>query len=79
MCLIYISSNLNVFGAPQIIDKATSNSSLTIAVNETSYPYHFLDAQGQADGLMADFWRLWASKQNVEVKFIPLPWRETLR
>jgi diguanylate cyclase (GGDEF)-like protein len=52
---------------------------LTIAVNETSFPYHSIDKQGNAIGLMADLWRLWAKKQQVEVEFIVLPWSETLK
>ena len=56
-----------------------SNTSLTIAINETSFPYHFVDSQGKASGLMPDFWRLWAKKQQVEVKFVTLPWLETLK
>ena len=51
---------------------------LTIAINETSFPYHSIDEQGNAIGLMADLWRLWAKNQQVEVKFVVLPWLETL-
>jgi diguanylate cyclase (GGDEF)-like protein len=51
---------------------------LTIAINETSFPYHALDKQGNAAGLMVDMWRLWAQKQQVKVKFVVLPWIETL-
>lgn len=50
----------------------------TIAINETSYPYHFVDEQGNASGLMPELWRLWASKQKVDVEFVSLPWIETL-
>jgi diguanylate cyclase (GGDEF)-like protein len=63
----------------QQIDEQQFNSPLTIAINETSYPYHFLDEEGKADGLMVDFWLLWAKKQQVDVKFITLPWSETLK
>lgn len=51
---------------------------LTIAVNKTTYPYQFVDKQGQVSGLMIDLWRLWAKKQHVEIKFIPLTWSKTL-
>jgi len=51
---------------------------LTIAVNKTTYPYQFVDEQGQVSGLMVDLWRLWAKKQHVEIKFIPLTWSQTL-
>lgn len=52
---------------------------LTIAINKTSFPYHSLDEQGNATGLMSDMWRLWAKKQQVEIKFVVLPWLETLK
>lgn len=55
------------------------NKTLTIAVNRTSFPYHYVDEQGKAAGLMPDLWRLWAKKQQVSVKFIILPWLETLK
>ncbi len=58
---------------PLVVDKP-----LTIAINETSFPYHSIDEQGNAIGLMADLWRLWAKKQQVEIKFVVLPWLDTL-
>ena len=51
---------------------------LTIAINETSFPYHALDKDGDAIGLMVDMWRLWAQKQQVHIQFVVLPWLETL-
>lgn len=50
-----------------------------IAINKTSYPYHFLDKQNNADGIMVELWRLWANKQNVNVEFVPLTWQETIK
>lgn len=34
-------------------------------------PYIFLDENGEAQGLIVDYWRLWAQKVNVEIKFVP--------
>lgn len=51
---------------------------LTIAINETSFPYHSIDEEGNAIGLMVDMWRLWAKNQHVEIQFVVLPWQETL-
>ncbi|MEW6991318.1 transporter substrate-binding domain-containing protein [Colwelliaceae bacterium 6441] len=51
---------------------------LTIAVNNTSFPYHFKNAQGNADGVMVDMWRLWAKKQHVDVEFVVTDWPQTL-
>jgi len=51
----------------------------TIAVNTHSYPYHFIDEQGNADGLMIDIWKLWAKKNDLNVKFVILEWQQTLK
>jgi diguanylate cyclase (GGDEF)-like protein len=50
-----------------------------IAINKTSYPYHFVDNEKHANGMMVELWRLWAKKQNVKVVFVPLTWKETIK
>lgn len=55
-----------------------SERSITIAVNKTSYPYHFQNSQGEAAGLTVDLWRAWAEKQQVNVVFKVMTWPETL-
>ena len=78
LVLVVITASFNLAAFEQPTEKQSLNAPLTIAINETSYPYHFLDNNGEADGLMADFWRLWAKKQQVDIKFVTLPWLETL-
>jgi ABC-type amino acid transport substrate-binding protein len=41
-------------------------------------PYIFVDEDGESKGMLADFWKLWAEKTNVEIKFIPLHFQECL-
>ncbi len=60
------------------LDSLALKQPLTIAINKTSFPYHSIDEEGNAIGLMADMWRLWAKKQQVEVRFVVLPWLKTL-
>jgi diguanylate cyclase (GGDEF)-like protein len=60
------------------LDSLALKQPLTVAINETSFPYHSIDEQGNAIGLMSDMWRLWAKKQQVEVRFVVLPWLKTL-
>lgn len=55
-----------------------SKSSYRVAINKTSYPYHFVDSAGKPSGLMVDMWRLWATKQGVDVSFVPLNWEQTI-
>ena len=59
----------------QVLDEVAT---ISVAVNKNSYPYHFVNDQGQVDGLMVDFWRLWARKQNVEIEFFASNWIDTL-
>ena len=54
------------------------SSPLTIAISKTSFPYQFIDKDGEAAGVMPDLWRLWAKKQNVSIEFVELTWLETL-
>lgn len=41
-------------------------------------PFSMINSKGQADGFFVDFWRLWAEKQNVEVKFIFDNWNGSI-
>lgn len=50
-----------------------------IAINKTSYPYHFVNKDNKPDGMMVELWKLWAEKQGVKVEFLPLNWQETIR
>lgn len=52
---------------------------IKIAINKSSFPYHFENEQGQPAGIMVDLWSLWAEKQAVEVEFVLLnDWGDTL-
>ncbi|WDE10140.1 transporter substrate-binding domain-containing protein [Thalassomonas haliotis] len=51
---------------------------VTVAINKTSYPYHFINEQGRPDGLAVDLWRLWGDKQGIDVEFLAFGWQETL-
>ncbi len=55
-----------------------SITSYSVAINKTSYPYHFIDDTRKPRGLMVDMWRLWAQKQGVEVNFVPMNWEQTI-
>ena len=62
----------------EVIAHTDFNKPLTIAINATSFPYHTLDKNNEAIGIMPDLWRLWAKKQQVEIEFVVYPWLETL-
>ncbi len=62
----------------QTIAATFTDKVFTVAINKTSYPYHFENAEGEAAGLTVDLWRLWAEKQKVEVDFKVMKWPQTL-
>ena len=51
---------------------------IKIAISKTSFPYHFENKEGKPDGIMVDYWKLWAQKQNVDIEFVMMDWRQTL-
>lgn len=77
--LAFIVASFSLAAFEQPVNNQSFKSSLTIAINETSFPYHYVDAQGRAAGLMPDLWRLWAKRQQVTVKFVTLSWLETIK
>lgn len=50
----------------------------SIAFSNESYPHQFINEQGQPDGIMKDFWQLWADKQGVAIRLVPMSWQKTL-
>jgi len=71
MCFVLqVQANNELFKMP---DRA-----LTIAINNTTYPYMFLNDMGQADGLMPDLWKLWAERQGIEIEFVTTDWLTSL-
>lgn len=53
-------------------------NSVTIAVNHSSYPYHFKNEQGQPDGLIIDYWKGWSQKTGISVDFQIMEWSQTI-
>ncbi|MBF0189150.1 MAG: transporter substrate-binding domain-containing protein, partial [Magnetococcales bacterium] len=51
---------------------------LSVAYCQDCLPFQFTNADGAADGLIIDYWRLWSKKTAISVEFIAAPWKETL-
>lgn len=51
---------------------------LTVVISPDSTPYHFVDSNGQAVGVLVDVWRAWSQVTGQPLRFLPLPWSETL-
>ncbi len=60
------------------LDTNTVNQTLTIALSNQSFPYHFLDDNNRPAGMLVDFWQLWAEKQNVSINFKHYNWQDSL-
>ena len=41
-------------------------------------PFHFINKDGNPDGMIIDKWQLWSRKTGIRVEFIPAPWEGTL-
>lgn len=90
VCLVFIALNFfsatrQVYALPtestsgrELSHKFDLTKPLTIAINRTSAPYHFVNKDDEVVGLMPDLWRLWAKKQHIDIEFVVLPWSDTL-
>ncbi len=50
---------------------------IKIAIATDMIPYSFVNEDGP-NGILVDYWKLWAQKTNQQIEFVPLPWKETL-
>jgi diguanylate cyclase (GGDEF)-like protein len=76
-CLIGITLIVAMLALP--VYAQNTKQTYRIAINKTSYPFHFINEEGKADGMMVDLWRLWGEKQAVELEFVPLNWQQTIQ
>ena len=51
---------------------------LLIVTSLDNIPFHFMDEQGHAAGLLVDLWRLWSQKSGIPIQFTSAPWSESL-
>ena len=58
---------------------AAGEDRLTVAYCIDCVPFHYQNERGNPDGLIIDYWRLWAEKTGTPVEFVAAPWDETLK
>ncbi len=51
---------------------------IKVVYNYGTTPVKFTDLDGQANGILIDIWRLWATKNNIKIKFIEASWEDSL-
>jgi PAS domain S-box-containing protein len=61
-----------------LIISPSYTETLKIVYNSGTPPLKFTDADGNANGMLIETWKLWAQKNNVDIKFIEASWEETL-
>ncbi|WDP84815.1 MAG: transporter substrate-binding domain-containing protein [Desulfobacter sp.] len=45
--------------------------SITIACYKDYRPYSYVNAKGEPEGALIDFWQMWGKKNHVDISFIP--------
>jgi len=55
------------------------SQTLKIVYNESTPPLKFTDINHQANGILIDIWKFWASKNNIDIAFIASSWDESLK
>lgn len=59
---------------------AAQQKTYKIGCNENYYPYILFDEEtGELQGIVIDWWKLWAEKTNSKVEFIPLTIEECIQ
>ncbi len=72
LVLIILSAQIT-YAAKQVKD------SLSVVYCEDCQPFEFRNKDGNPDGLIMDYWKLWSKKNGTRLNFKAAPWGETLR
>lgn len=72
--LLCFAFSAPLFSAPT----SAAPEKLTVALSSDTFPYMFVNEQGQPDGLIVDYWRKIAEQQQFDIAFIMADWPETV-
>lgn len=59
-------------------DLAQHKTRLIIANSKAFKPYAFLNSQGNPDGILIDFWKAFAEKNQLDIEFMLVDWADSL-
>ena len=59
------------------VSRAELPKRITVAHSASWTPYAFRNAEGEPEGLLIDFWRLFGEKNGVEVAFKLVDWQDS--
>lgn len=51
---------------------------LIVVMGEDSFPYQYVDNDGEPTGLLVDLWKEWAKQSHTQVIFVARHWHESL-
>ncbi|VEF25977.1 Cyclic di-GMP phosphodiesterase Gmr [Shewanella baltica] len=51
---------------------------LILVMGEDSFPYQYVDNDGEPTGLLVDLWKEWAKQSHTQVVFVARHWHESL-
>lgn len=56
----------------------SNTNTIKIAISNNMVPYSFVDENGNPDGILVDYWKLWAKKNNHKIEFIASSWTSSI-
>lgn len=57
---------------------AEQETPLVLVMGEDSYPYQFVDEQGNVQGVLVDLWKEWSNQTKMPVMFVSRHWTDAL-
>ena len=73
-----VAALLVIVSVWQLAEAQETPEQISLAYCVDCVPFEFTNSEGQADGLIIDYWHLWSQKTGIAVEFIASPWGETL-
>jgi len=69
--LVLLALGIVILGQAFLAATTARAESITIACYKDYRPYSYVNAKGETEGVLIDFWRLWGKKNHVEISFVP--------
>jgi len=56
-----------------------NQNEVKIAITTDMIPYSYMNEYNEPSGILVDYWKLWAKKSKIKIKFVPSAWLDTLK
>ncbi|MDG5899534.1 transporter substrate-binding domain-containing protein [Shewanella xiamenensis] len=70
LCCVFSNNTVNA--------SQGATDSLIVVMGEDSFPYQFVDNEGEATGLLVDLWKEWGKRTDTSLVFVARHWNESL-